>query len=271
MSDEPALITSVSNPLVTHIRKLARRKARVESGQTFVEGIATVRQAIESGAAVETVIITPDLLRSDEAARAAEVAVSRGATLRRMDAELFKKISTRDHPTGIAAVVSTADNALEDIDVDASSVVVLLDDVANPGNLGTVARTADAIGARGLILSGATTDPWDPAAIKASMGTLFELPVCKVATAEAAIDWARSVGLATIATSARAAESIYEADVSLPALVMFGSEREGLRRETLAAADLALRIPIGGHASSLNLAVAAGICLFEVARRGRPT
>jgi TrmH family RNA methyltransferase len=265
--DQPPLITSSANPLVARIRKLATRKGRAQTAETFIEGIAVVRQAVASGVHIDTIVVAPDLLRSEDARRVIDTAAGRGAAVSHLGADLFKRISDRDNPAGLAAIVSPHMTELEDLAIDDGALVILLDNVGVPGNLGTVARTADAIGARGLVLAGNSTDPWDPAAIKASMGTLFELPVCTIDSALGAIRWARSKRLTTIATSARAARSIYDAQLRVPALVMFGSEQHGLDDTTLAGADEQVRIPIRGHASSLNLAVAAGITLFELTRR----
>lgn len=267
MSDDASLITSSSNPLVTRIRKLTTKKGRAQSGQTFVEGIAVVRQAIDAGIRVDTIVVAPELLKSADAFAEVDRASASGVPVKRLDAALFQRLSDRDHPAGLAAIVSPRLASENDLLVERDALVVALDGVSGPGNLGSVARTADAVGASGLILTGEATDPWDPAALKASMGTLFELPVCVLPTARDAIEWARTRNLTAVATSARAERSLYDSKTSPPALLMFGSERHGLTEDTLEAADERLRIPIQGHASSLNLAVAAGIFLVELSRR----
>ncbi|MFN2595127.1 MAG: TrmH family RNA methyltransferase [Actinomycetota bacterium] len=266
MSADESLITSSTNPLVTKIRKLATRKGRKEFGQSFVEGIAVVHQAVASGVELDTIVVAPKLLESDDARATIDTAREHGVSIRNLDASLFRRLSDRDNPSGIGAVVAPRAAALEEISLEGKPVVVLVDGVSSPGNLGTIARTADAVGARGLIVTGTSTDPWDPASIKASMGTLFELPVSVLASATQAIDWARAGDVPVIATSARAESSIHDADIHPPAMLMFGSERHGLDRSVLERSDMQLRIPLRGHASSLNLAVAAGIFLYELTR-----
>lgn len=269
MSDRASLITSASNPLVARVRKLRTRKGRRDAQQTFVEGIAVVRQAFDSGMQIDSMIAAPELLRSDEAERVLSRATSEGIPTYDLERSLFARLSDRDKPTGLAAIVSTRASALEDLVVDATTIVVVLDKVASPGNLGTIARAADAAGARALVLAGDCADPWDPNAVKASMGTLFELPVCSRPTVADALKWLRSNGLRTVATSAHGSSDIDRVDLSPPVALVFGSERHGLDAGDIAAADVSVRIPMQGHASSLNLAVAAGICLYECVRQRR--
>jgi RNA methyltransferase, TrmH family len=146
-------------------------------------------------------------------------------------------------------------------------VFAALHEIGNPGNLGTIVRTASAAGASGVILIGPSADPYDPAAVKASMGALFTVPVVAAASAAEFLDWARARSLTVVATSGRASVSCWDADLRPPLALLLGSEGDGLPDELLAAADLSVAIPMTGTAESLNLAVAAGILLYEVRRR----
>jgi TrmH family RNA methyltransferase len=183
-----------------------------------------------------------------------------------LDPAVFASISERDNPTGIAAIVKMAWRELDSLPVGEQAIYVVVEETADPGNLGTILRTMDAAGADGLIVVGQSTDPFHPTAVKASMGTLFTVAISQAADMGGVLSWARGRGLQTIATSAKAKELYWAADYRFPALLLMGSEREGLGREVLEAADLAITIPMHGSASSLNVAVATSLLLYEMRR-----
>jgi TrmH family RNA methyltransferase len=150
-------------------------------------------------------------------------------------------------------------------------VFVALHEIGNPGNLGTLIRSADATGAAGVVLIGQTTDPFDPAAVKASMGALFSVPVAHASAAEEFFDWAAGHGIAVAAASGRAAASFWNCRLEFPLAILLGSEGAGLPAGLLSRAGLQVRIPMVGTAESLNLAVAAGILMYEAWRQaGQP-
>jgi TrmH family RNA methyltransferase len=144
---------------------------------------------------------------------------------------------------------------------------VALHTVGNPGNVGAIVRTASAAGAGGVILIGPSADPYDPVAVKASMGALFTVPVATAESAAEFLAWAVGRGVCVAATSARAGTSCWDATLRLPLALLLGSEGAGLPDDVLAAADVQIAIPMTGTAESLNLAVAAGVLLYEVRRR----
>jgi RNA methyltransferase, TrmH family len=261
------LITSAANPLVKRVRLLADRKHRRREGAFVVQGIQPVWQAVEAGAEMETLVVAPGLLRHDGAVAMVEAQESAGVRVARLSDELFARIADRDGPSGLAAIVRARPASLADLAPAAGAVFAVLDEVGNPGNLGTIVRTASASGAAGVILIGASADPYDPAAVKASMGALFTVPVATVATAPEFLDWARGHGISVVASSGRARLSCWDADLRPPLALLLGSEGAGLPDDLLAAADLRVAIPMTGTAESLNLAVAAGILLFEIRRQ----
>src|SRR5262249_49169627 len=164
------------------------------------------------------------------------------------------------------AVVRARATALAELPVPSDAVFVALHAVANPGNLGTVVRTADAAGAAGVILVGAAADPYAPAAVKASMGSLFAVPVAAADDGEELFGWAGAHGVAVLATSGYAEAAHWATDYRPPLAILLGSEGEGLPSGLLERADRAVRIPMVGTAESLNLAVAAGLMLYEARR-----
>jgi RNA methyltransferase, TrmH family len=268
------MISSAANPLVKRVRALADRKHRRREGAFVVQGIQPVWQAVEAGADIQVLLVAPDLLRHRGALDMVAAQAAAGVRVARLTGELFGRISDRDEPAGLAAIVRGAPATLGALAVPDDAVFVALHTVRNPGNVGTIVRTASAAGAAGVILIGPSADPHDPTAVKASMGALFTVPVATVEPSEDLLAWARITGVTVAATSARAGVSCWEASWQLPLVLLLGSEGTGLPDELLAAADLRVSIPMTGTAESLNLAVAAGVLLYEVRRRtwtGQPS
>jgi TrmH family RNA methyltransferase len=263
----PDLITSAANPLIKRVRQLGDRRHRRREGAFVVQGAQPVWQAVEAGAGIEVLIVAPDLLRGQAAAKVAEQE-ARGVRVARLSAELFGRIADRDGPAGLAAIVAASLRGLDAIEVRPDSVFVALHEVGNPGNLGTIIRTADAAGAAGVILLGASTDPFDPAAVKASMGAVFSVPLAATSPEEF-LRWCRQGEISVAVTSGTGSGVFWDTALPLPVAILLGSEGTGLPADLLAAGDLRLRIPMTGTAESLNLAVAAGVLLYEAWRQHR--
>lgn len=261
------LISSTANPLIKRIRALGERKGRRREGAFFVEGLQPVWQAVEAGAAIETFVIAPELLVSAPAQRLIAEQEARGVRVARLSGALFATLSGREGPTGLGAIVRAHTARLEDLPVREDAPLIALHNIGNPGNLGTIIRTADATGAGGIVLLGETTDPFAPAAVKASMGALFAVPIAHVADPARFFDWAEGRGAAIVSTSAHAAATHWAARYPRPLALLLGSEGAGLPAELLARGALQVRIPMAGTARSLNLAVAAGVLLYEVCRQ----
>jgi TrmH family RNA methyltransferase len=263
----PKLISSSANPLIKRIRALAKRKEREERGAFVVEGIRTVWQALDSGAGIEVILVAPELLTSEAARLKVEDAASNGVPVVRVTRPVFESLASRENPSGLAAVVRVSKRTLHDINIDSDAILVCLHEVGNPGNLGTIIRTVDAIGGSGVIVIGEATDPHHPVAVKASMGALFNIPMARVENLEKLFLWARKHGIAVVTTSSRARDLHWSIAYPSPVLLLFGSEGEGLADVQVEQGDLAVRIPMYGTADSLNLAVAVGVLLYEVKRQ----
>lgn len=260
------LITSAANPVVKRARALADRKHRRRQGAFLVEGLQPTWRAVESGWPIEHLLVADDLLTQPDARRMVADLEDRGVDVARLDARVFAALSQRDGPTGIAAIVRPREASLDDIALPPASIVVVLERCHNPGNLGTIVRTADAAGAAGVILLGDGADPWAPAAVKASMGSIFALPIAAATLAEVT-SWAGARGVGLVALTGSASAELWSGTWPQPCGILLGNEGEGLSAEALAAADLAVRIPMSGTAESLNLAAAAAIALYEARRR----
>ncbi|MBI4670278.1 MAG: RNA methyltransferase [Chloroflexi bacterium] len=260
------ILSSPSNPLVKELRALAQKKNRQARGEFLVEGIQPVLQAAQSGAPVTLLVVAPDLLTS-AAARAMLRAQERAGTrIVNVSRAVLESFAEREHPSGLAAVVKMTARTLDSLRVDADAVFVALWQVSNPGNLGSILRTADAVNARGVVVIGAATDPYAPAAVKASRGALFTAPLVRVEKVQDFLDWGTMQGVRMVAASDQAAQDLWHADLRPPCALVFGNEGEGLPDDVLHAAN-AVRIPMSGQVDSLNLAVAASVLLYEVKRR----
>jgi TrmH family RNA methyltransferase len=261
------VITSAANPVVKRVRLLAERKHRRRQQAFVVEGLQPVWRAVSAGRRLETVIVAPELLTSAPAIEMVAELERDGVPVTRVSADIFRRLSDRDGPAGLAAIVHGGIGGLDELTVSDDSVFVVLHELQNPGNIGTIIRTADAAGASGVILLGTSADPLSGPAIKASMGSLFALPVVAVAEQAELLAWADRSGLRLVALTGAGSAELWQASFPRPMLVLLGTEGAGLPDGLLAAADQAVRIPMTGTAESLNVAAAAAVVLYELRRR----
>lgn len=267
------MITSASNERVKAIRRLQERKARQESGLFFVEGLRVVAEAVEQSAAVETLVVAPDLLRSEFGQRLVAGQRARNVEVLEVSAEVFQRLSVKEGPQGLAAVIRQHWCNLEAVDFKPGSALssgtwVALDSVADPGNLGTILRTHDAVGGQGVILLDQSTDPYDPSAARASMGALFTQKLVHATFAQFA-SWKRAVGVPVVGTSDKASSDYHAYRYPGSLVLLMGSEREGLMKHHLDLCDAVVSIPMLGKSDSLNLAVATAVVLYEILNQRR--
>ncbi len=262
------MITSFGNPKIKAIRKLEQKKYRQETGAFFIEGLRTVGEAVQTGAPIEAFVIAPELLVSNFGLSLLEQPAVQGVERIEVSAEIYEKIAHKDGPQGIGAIVRQQWHALEDLMPVAHDLWVALDSIADPGNLGTIMRTADGVGAQGVILLGQSTDPYDPTAVKASMGAVFSLALAQASWADFH-RWQQTHGVMLVGTSDHASEDYQAIPYRRPLALLMGSERHGLSDEMLAACDKHARIPMTGRSDSLNLAVATAVMLYEIYNQSR--
>ncbi len=264
MGSAQGIITSFRNPRVKAARALRQRKHRAASGLFLVEGIRLVGDALKSGFKIQSVFYAPDLLTSLFARGLVAEARQRGIETLALSAEVFASLAEREHPQGILATARWPRRTLEEISPAQVRWAAALLSPQDPGNIGTILRTLDAVGADALFLLERPADPTHPAAVRASMGTLFWVPVVQASFAEFAA-WSRRHARRVYGTSAHAEgglEILRQAE--RPCILLLGSERTGLTPEQQAICEASVRLPMRGHVSSLNLGVAAGICLYAM-------
>lgn len=257
-------ITSRSNPLVKLARTLRQHKARAESGLFLVEGILHTGEAVAAGWDLESILYGPDLLSGDFALGLIAEQTARGVRCQPVSEDVFSSVAEKENPQGILAIVHQRHWQLEQLSRTDFRRGVALVSPQDPGNVGTILRTIDAVGADALILLEGGVDPFHPSAVRASMGTLFWKPVVQTSFA-ALIDWAGAAGIQLVGTSAHADLDYREAALGdHPGVLVLGSEQRGLSKEQASACELLVRVPMHGRASSLNLAVACGVLLYAL-------
>lgn len=241
------MITSVDNPRVKDVLRLRRSRERRRSGLFLAEGPREVERAVAAGLAVQASYVAPELL-PDWSLPAEEVT-----------ARVLAKMSYRGEPEGVLAVVSAPDRQ---VPADATLVLVAVG-IEKPGNLGAMARTADAAGADALLVANARADPWNPNAIRSSTGAVFTLPIVETTRADVA-----ALPLTRVAAVVGAATDHASADLRPPTALLIGPEDVGLDEAWRSAADLEVSIPMRGTTvDSLNAATAAAVLLFEAVRQ----
>ncbi len=262
------LITSRSNTKIKQARALRQRKARQESGLFLVEGIFQVGEAVAAQEAskirIETLFYASELLRSDFAMDLIQRQSSQGTPCYATSEDVFRSMADKDNPQGILAVVHKPTAQLEEISPDSSTWVVAIVASQDPGNVGTILRTMDSVGASALLLLDSSVDPHHPSLVRASMGANFWLPVICTSFADFT-RWAVKHHYHIYGTSAHGEED-YRAlpQYSFPLILLMGSERQGLSREQAAICQQMIRLPMRGRATSLNLAVATGVLLYDI-------
>lgn len=258
------MITSNSNDRIVAIRKLLESKHRRATNRFLAEGLRVVAQALESHAAVDEIVYAPDLLISEFGQDLVARAEFAGIPVIDVSPSVFFTLAQKDKPQGIAAVIQQKWLNLPETKAQPGDLWVALQAVQNPGNLGTVLRTCDAVGANGLLLLDDCTDPYDPAAVKASMGSIFTVPLAHGRLQDLR-DWlAANPVLKVVGSSDRAEMDCFKAAYPETCLVLMGSEREGLPDGYFALCDDVVRIPMEGACDSLNLSVATAVILYQI-------
>ncbi len=259
-------VTSLANPIVKDIKALALKKFRDEQRAFMAEGLKLVIDALDLGWSIRTLVFAKAGLGNPVVEKASARTVAAGGLVLEVSEKVLSAITRRDNPQMVVGVFDQKYLPLNDIRPTGNDVWVALDRVRDPGNLGTVIRTIDAVGAKGLILVGETTDPFSLETVRATMGSVFAVPIAR-ATAEQFLAWRKGFPGLVAGTHLKGAVDYRSVDFGgKPTLLLMGNEQQGLSDDLAASCDRLLRIPQAGRADSLNLAVATGVILFEVRR-----
>jgi TrmH family RNA methyltransferase len=256
------LITSLSNSLVKAARLLRQRKARAETGEFLVEGVHHVGAALEAGWPVRAILFAPDLLTSEYAGELLVKAQAQGLRVESVSPPVMSSLADKENPQGLLAVVAQRSTELAGLHPSARCVALV--SPQDPGNVGTILRTLDAVGGGALFLLDGGVDPYHPTAVRASMGCLFWVPVVQTSSDEFA-GWAQRHALQLIGTSAQAQADYRTITPRPPWGLALGSEQKGLPAHIRDLCETNVSLPMRGHSSSLNLAAAAAVLLYQFA------
>lgn len=266
------LITSVQNPKVKQVIDLREKNEREKTGLFLIEGYRELLRAVDSGQSIQTLFICPELfLGSNEWSLIDKVKKDCSLVIHCSE-KVFRKISYRDRPDGLLAIAPQKKLALDDLNKSwrksPNPLFIVAEAIEKPGNLGTILRSADGVGADGLIVCDKCTDIHNPNVVRASVGTLFTIPVVEVSGEEALV-WLQSKGVRTVAATPHAQLEYTQVDLSGPIAIAVGTEQLGLSEKWMGLADLQVRIPMLGVADSLNVAMATTLLLYEALRQRR--
>jgi len=257
-------ITSLQNPKVKHVVRLRERRQREKSDQFLIEGYRELLRAIDAGRIIETLFICPELfLGTNE-----HVLIERsGAQVFSCPKHVFQKISYRDRPDGLLAIAPQCHLTLEDLMIpDAPPLYLVAEAIEKPGNLGTILRSSDATGVDALVVCDRCTDIHNPNVVRASVGTLFTVPVVE-AEGKATLSWLKENGVSILAATPQATQNYTEVNMTKPLAIAVGTEQLGLSDLWMEQADIQVSIPMLGTADSLNVATATTLLLYEAIRQ----
>jgi len=259
---------AIPGNLQSAVRDLQRRKARGRRRLALIEGIRLVEEALSAGLPFRGALISPELDRTTRGASLRADLARRAVPIEGIAARTFATLAATDTPQGVLAIVEPRDWTLADIPAGRGRALLVLDGVQDPGNVGTLIRTAHALGAGGTVALRGTADVLNPKALRAAMGATFRHPVVSLDDA-AFISWAHRAGVTLWATAADGEplpRGVVETESAGPVAVIVGNEGAGIRPALNAVAAKRVAIPLAAGAESLNVAVAAGILLYEVLR-----
>ncbi|WP_181707944.1 TrmH family RNA methyltransferase [Chthonobacter rhizosphaerae] len=258
-------ITSLTNPIVKDIRGLALKKHREETGLFLGEGLKLVTDALEEGWPVHTILFAAATRGQEAVMRAAATVHARGGMVLDVSEQVLGKITRRDNPQMVVGVFRQKLTPLAEVRPREGDIWVALEQVRDPGNLGTIVRTADSVGAKGVILVGETCDPFSMEAVRATMGSLFHVPLVRTGR-DAFLAWAKTSGARLVGTHLKATADYRSVASTAPTVLVMGNEQQGLSDALAEACAVRVKIPMWGKADSLNLAVATGVMLYELRR-----
>lgn len=261
-------ITSTTNPLVKRIKSYNQKKYRDQDGLFIIEGIKNIEEALKSGAKIDTLIISKKLLDSSDVYSIIERIEKQGALVQYVNDAVLESISDTKTPQGILATVSKLEYQLNDFMDKEDKFILLIENIQDPGNLGTIIRTADAAGIDGIIIVGNSVDIYNPKVVRSTMGSIFHLPILEIEEIDWVISRLKEKSIRIVATDLNTDSYHWGIDYRGDLCIAVGNEAKGISDKLRGQADILVKIPILGKAESLNVATAAGIMLYQgVAKR----
>lgn len=262
------IILSTANQQIKNIRKLREKKERDDSGLFFVEGLRHVIEAVQQKVEIEEIIYCPDLLNSKAGNQIIKTALLNDINLIDVNEMVFRSLSSKNGPQGLAAVIHQKWDSMDSVSEDDTGIWIALDEIQDPGNLGSILRTMDAVGGKGVILLDHTTDAYHPTTVRASMGAIFSQKIIRMEKIKF-IDWLRKHKIQIIGTTCDDGKDYQEVKYPSKLILVLGSEQKGLPDEIKGSCTQMIHVPMIGRVDSLNLANAASIILYEIFNQHR--
>jgi TrmH family RNA methyltransferase len=259
-------ITSKDNSSVKHLRALSESKYRKKEKAFLIEGIKMVEEALRDNLGVKTVVAAPSLVQH-HGKGVLKLAENRRIAVLWISERLMNALSESKTPQPVMAEVGMQQHSEEELLANKAGLIIIAHQLQDPGNLGTIIRTAEAVGASGLALAQNTVDPFNTKAIRASMGSILRLPVVPVGDIAAFMKTSKQRGFQSVATLLTAEITHFDVDLRKPTVVILGQEGAGLPQDSLPGIDLRVRIPMAETIDSLNVATAAAVILYEAMRQ----
>ncbi|MFL6760449.1 TrmH family RNA methyltransferase [Sphingomonas sp.] len=259
----PRQVSAFSNPTVKLLRSLRDKKARRAEGLFLAEGLRILTEARDSGRLPEIIAFSAEGARHPLAAEVIAATEAAGGDAIETTADILSKMSGKDNPQMVIGAYRQPETSLGRIDRSKAPLWIAVQALRDPGNLGTILRTGDAVGAGGLILLDDCADPYSVEAVRASMGAIFTQDVAAAPWAEF-LSWLRAGEGQLVGTSLKASQDYLEAEYQRPCFLLIGNEQQGLPADYEAECDLLVKIPMAGRADSLNAAMAAAVMAFTI-------
>ena len=259
----PRLVTAFSNTTVKRLRSLRDKKARREEGLFLAEGLRIIAEARDSGMLPEIVAFSAEGAKHPLAAEIIEATEAAGGEAVETTADILSKMSGKDNPQMLLGAYRQPETSLKRIDRSKALLWIVAQALRDPGNIGTILRTGDAVGAGGLILVDDSADAYSVEAVRASMGAIFTQEVATARWPDF-VAWLRSGPGQLVGTSLNTTQDYLEAEYAAPCFLLIGNEQQGLPAEYEAECDLLVKIPMAGRADSLNAAIAAAVMAFTI-------
>ncbi|MCF6465209.1 TrmH family RNA methyltransferase [Clostridium sp. Cult2] len=259
-------ITSSSNPTIKEIKSLYRRKERWAKESFIVEGIKIVEECIDNNYPLRNIIISDELYNIRGGEGLLEKIIDNNSLIKVPD-RLYKEISDMENPQGVLAVASFKRDSIKNIyDID-NPFILLLDQVQDPGNMGTIIRTADAFSVDGIIITEGCVDIYNPKVVRATMGSIFRVPIYHYSDGIEIIKELKNRNIKVYSTSLKGEKFIQNVNFNIPSILIIGNESKGVSKSLETLADSLIKIPMIGDAESLNAAIASSIIMYETIRQ----
>lgn len=259
-------LTGSQNPLIKEVRALKNKNSREEKGLYFIEGFRFVTEALKGNVSIRYVVVSETFSAESGSEELLKKLDDIALKSYIVPDSLFASISDTQSPQGILAVLSLEKKILKGAEL-SGNLLVILDSIKDPGNMGTIIRTADAAGCEGVIIPDGCVDVYNPKVLRSTMGSVYHVPIYHCSNVSEAMEIVKKSGFLLCASHLEGSISLYESDLSGKVALIIGSEADGIGVETAENSDILLRIPMEGRAESLNASVAAGIMIFEAVRQ----